>query len=171
MGECPRPNDDELNDVITQALHDTDLQIRDENDMTGKIIRELRNERKRLIVPRNAGQVSNYDDAANATLTGDSMVDKLNDMANNPPCGHAITLLQCQATATNIRDVIVASVVGADVSTSLILATKPVCDSKILPLLRGDVGRNLISKDRVVVLMNNFFDGGTVDVAMVHGNL
>jgi hypothetical protein len=165
-GDCPRPNDDELRDVLDEVLRDKELQVGDEDDMMNKSIRDLRNERKRLIILKNAGQVSNYDDTANATLTGESMVDKLNDMANNPPSGHPIILLQCQATATNIRDVIIASVVDSDVSTSPILATKPVCDEKILPLLRGDVGRTLTREDGVVVLMNDFFDGATAHVAI-----
>lgn len=165
-GDCPRPNDDEMREVLDDVLRDKDLQVGDEGDMRGKSIRDLRNEKKRLIVLQNVGQVSNYDDVANATLTGDSMVDKLNDMAGNPPSGHAITLLQCQATSTNIRDVIIASVVDSDVSTSPILATKPVCDNKILPLLRGDTGRNLTREDGVMVVMNDFFDGGTADVAI-----
>jgi hypothetical protein len=165
-GECPRPNDDELRDVLNDVLRDKDLAVGDEGDMMGKSIRDLRNEKKRLIVLQNARQVSNYDDNANATLTGESMVDKLNDMAQNPPSGHPITLLQCQATSTNIRDVIIASVVDSDVSTSPILATKPVCDEKILPLLRGDTGRSLSREDGVVVLMNDFFDGATADVAI-----
>jgi hypothetical protein len=135
-------------------------------DMMGKSIRELRGEKKRLIVLQNVRQVSNYDDVANATLNGESMVDKLNEMARNPPKGYPVTLLQCQATATNIRDVIVASVLDADVSTSPILATKPVCDARILPLLRGECGKRLTKEESVVVLLNDFFDGATADVAI-----
>ncbi|KAF1845179.1 PLC-like phosphodiesterase [Cucurbitaria berberidis CBS 394.84] len=165
-GDCPRPNDDELRDVLNDILRDKDIQIGNEDDMMGKSIRDLRNENKRLLVLQNVNQVSNYDDAANATLTGDSMVSKFNDMSQNPPQGHPITLLQCQATATNIRDVIIASVLDSDVSTSPILATKPVCDSKILPLLRGDTGKQLTREESVVVLLNDFFDGATADVAI-----
>ena len=165
-GECPRPNDDELRDMLNDALRDKDIQSGNEDDMTNKSIRDLRNENRRLIVLQNVGQASNYDDAANATLTGDPMVDKLREMAQNPPQGRALVLLQCQATATNIRDVIIASVLNADVSTSPILATKPVCDNKILPLLRGDTGRDLAREDGLVVMMNDFFDGGTADVAI-----
>jgi hypothetical protein len=147
-------------------LKDRDLKVGDEADMMGMSVRDLRDEKKRLIVLQNVSQISNYDDVANATLTGDSMVDKLNDMARDPPSGHSVILLQCQATATNIRDVIVASVVDSDVSTSPILATKPICDAKILPLLRGDTGRELARGDGVVVVMNDFFEGATADVAI-----
>lgn len=164
--DCPRPGDDKLRDVFDNVLRDKELLVGDEGDMMSKSMRELRGEKKRLVLLQNTRQISNYDDKTNATLTGESMVDKLNDMAQNPPSGHPIVLLQCQATATNIRDVVIASVVNADVSTSPILATKPVCDSKILPLLRGDTGRDLTREDGVVVLMNDFFDGATAHVAI-----
>lgn len=165
-GECPRPNDDELRSVLDEVLRDKDLAVANEDDMMHRSVQELRNERKRLVVLRDVNQVSNYDDAANATLTGDSMVEKLQAMSRDPPREHPITLLQCQATATNIRDVIIASVLDSDVSTSPILATKPVCDAKILPLLRGECGKCLTREESVVVLLNDFFDGATADVAI-----
>ncbi|KAL5411272.1 hypothetical protein PMIN06_002010 [Paraphaeosphaeria minitans] len=165
-GECPRPSREDLSDILQHVLRGKDLQAGNLDDMLGKSIRDLRNEKKRLVVLQNARQVSNYDDDANATLNGESMVGKLTEMARDPPKGHQITLLQCQATATNIRDVIVASVLDADVSTSPILATKPVCDAKILPLLRGKCGKCLTREESVVVLLNDFFDGATADVAI-----
>jgi hypothetical protein len=165
-GECPRPSDDELREVLDEAVKGKELEVGNEADMLGKSIYELRDEKKRLILLQNANQVSNYDDVANATLDGDSMIEKLTAMAENLPEGHAIMVLQCQATATNIRDVVVASVVDADVSTSPILATKPICDAKILPLLRGDLGKKLVSGEGLVVFMNDFFDGATADVAI-----
>ncbi|KAF2706475.1 PLC-like phosphodiesterase [Pleomassaria siparia CBS 279.74] len=165
-GECPRPNDDELGNVLNEVLQGRDIQAGNQDDMMQKSTQDLRNERKRLIVLHEVNQVSNYDDAANATLNGDTMVVKLNDMSRDPPKGHVITLLQCQATATNIRDIIVASVMDSDVSTSPILATKPICDGKILPLLRSDTGKQLSSEDSVVVVLNDFFDGATADIAI-----
>jgi hypothetical protein len=165
-GDCPRPSDDDLRAVINDVLRDKDLQVGNQDDMMHKSIRDLRNEKKRLIILKDTSQCSNYDDDANATLTGDSMVLKLTSMCEDPPKGHPITLLQCQATATNIRDVIIASVLEADVSTSPILATKPVCDHKILPLLRGETGKKLTREESVVVVLNDFFDGATADVAI-----
>ncbi|KAF1833665.1 PLC-like phosphodiesterase [Decorospora gaudefroyi] len=165
--DCPRPNDQELKDVLNDVLRNKDLCVGNQDDMMRKSIRALRSEKKRLIVLKDTAQISNYDDDANATLTGDSMVDKLHTMSRDPPKGHhPITLLQCQATATNIRDVIVASVLNSDVSTSPILATKPVCDHKMLPLLRGEVGKKLVAEESVVVVLNDFFDGATADVAI-----
>ncbi len=165
-GDCPRPSDDDLRDMLNAALQDKDVQSGTSDDMTSKSIRDLRNENKRLIVLQNIGQTSNYDDAANATLTGDTMVAKLNEMAQNPPQDAPLFLIQCQATATNIRDVVIVSVLDAGISTSPILATKPICDSKILPLLSGETGRQLVSGDGLVAVMNDFFDGATADVAV-----
>jgi hypothetical protein len=164
--ECPRPTQDDLQKILNEVLQSKKLQSGNLDDMTRKTLRELRAERKRLIVLQNVNQVSNYSDAASATLSGNSIVTKLQEMSKSPPRGHSITLLQCQATATNIRDVIIASVLDAGVSTSPILATKPVCDSKILPLLRGECGKNLVREEGTVVLMNDFFDGATADVAI-----
>jgi hypothetical protein len=166
---CPRPSDDDLNNVLRGILEGKNLDVGSQDDMQTKSIADLRNERKRLIILRDTPQASNYDDDANATLTGDSMVAKLHCMcdADEPPTrGNPVTLLQCQATATNIRDVIVATVLDNDVSTSPILATKPVCDAKILPLLRGPVGARLTREDGVVAVLNDFFDGATADVAI-----
>ncbi|KAI4618289.1 uncharacterized protein J4E87_007957 [Alternaria ethzedia] len=165
-GDCPRPNDDELRDALNDILREKDLKAGNQEDMMHKTIHDLRESNTRLIILKDCGQASNYDDAANATLTGDSMVEKLSSMCEDPPRGHPVTLLQCQATATNIRDVIIASVLDSDVSTSPILATKPVCDHKILPLLKGDVGRKLMGEEGVVVILNDFFDGATADVAV-----
>ncbi|KAL1594515.1 hypothetical protein SLS60_010275 [Paraconiothyrium brasiliense] len=165
-GDCPRPSGDDLSNILKDTLQGKDLRVGNLDDMMGKSIRDLRNEKKRIIILQNVNQVSNYDDNANATLNGDSMVNKLNDMSKDPPKGHPITLLQCQATATNIRDVIIASVLDADVSTSPILATKPVCDAKIFPLLKGECGKCLMREESVVVLLNDFFDGATADVGI-----
>lgn len=165
-GDCPRPNDDDLQRVLDDVLAGTDIAVGNLDDMMRSSVRDLRSAKKRLIMLRDVNQVSNYDDVANATLTGDPMVAKLQAMSADPPRGHPVTLLQCQATATNIRDVIVASVLDADVSTSPILATKGVCDGKILPLLRGECGKGLTREESVVVLLNDFFDGATADVAI-----
>ncbi|KAF2001901.1 PLC-like phosphodiesterase [Amniculicola lignicola CBS 123094] len=164
--DCPKPNDDDLRRVLDDEIRGKDLQVGNLDDMKNKSIKDLRNERKRLIIVRDVNQVSNYDDAANATLNGDPMIAKLNEMANNPPRGHPIILLQCQATSTNIKDVIVASVLDSDVSTSPLLATKPIIDAKILPLMAGELGKKLTREEGVAVLLNDFFDGGTADVAI-----
>lgn len=165
-GDCPRPSDADLRGILDDVLRGKDIVAGNQDDMLRKSIKDLRNERKRLLVTRDMNQISNYDDVANATLNGDSIVTALSTLSQNPPKGRPLILLQTQATATNIRDVIVYSVLSSDASTSPILATKPVCDEKVLRLLKGDVGRKLASGEGVVVLLNDFFDGGTADVGV-----
>ncbi|EUC49183.1 hypothetical protein COCMIDRAFT_33444 [Bipolaris oryzae ATCC 44560] len=167
---CPRPNPSDLSDILDPLLSDKTLCIGSEDDMRHLSIHSLREQHKRLILLTDLPQYSNYDDVDNATLTGDSILSRLHDISSTdpPPSNDApVTLFQCQATATNIRDVIVATVLHSDVSTSPILATKPVCDAKILPLLKGEVGRKLVGeREGVVVFLNDFFDGATADVAV-----
>ncbi|KAH7135478.1 PLC-like phosphodiesterase [Dendryphion nanum] len=136
-GDCPRASDDELRDILNDVLRDKDLAVGNEDDLRNRSIKDLRNDRKRLLITRDVNQISNYDDAASATLDGEPIVAKIRELGDNPPRDHPIIFIQCQATATNIRDVIVASVLDSDVSTSPLLATKAICDAKILPLLRG----------------------------------
>ncbi|KAF2739713.1 PLC-like phosphodiesterase [Polyplosphaeria fusca] len=163
--DCPRATDDELRNILNDALKGRDISVGGADDLK-RSVKDLRRDKKRLIMTRDLNQISNYDDAASATLDGAPIVDKLKDMARDPPRGRPVILLQCQATATNIRDVIVASVMDSDVSTSPLLATKAICDAKIMPLLRGDTGRALVREEGVAVVLNDFFDGGTADTAV-----
>jgi hypothetical protein len=165
-GDCPRPSDQELNDHINKAREGSDIVVGNLDDMRNRTIKELRESRKRLILIRDVDQGSNYDDKANATLDGEPIVQALGHMSQNPPRGKPLILLQCQATATNIPDVIAYSVLSSDASTSPLLATKPICDIKTLPTLRGDIGKKLTKEDGLVAIMNDFFDGGTADVAI-----
>ena len=168
--DCPRPSDQELNDELNKALAafsgDQSISVGNLDDMRNRTIAQLRSDRKRLILVRDVDQVSNYDDKANATLDGGTIVAALSSLSERPHGGHPLTLLQCQATATNIPDVIAYSVLASDASTSCLLATKAICDAKTLPLLRGQVGKNLTKDDGLVAVMNDFFDGGTADVAI-----
>lgn len=73
--------------------------------------------------------------------------------------------IQCQATASAIPAAVVYSVLSAGASNSCLLATKPICDAKTLPWVRDNALRACGGEDLVVV-MNDFFDGATADVAM-----
>jgi len=167
--DCKRPTDQELGDTLKTALAISNGSVLTGtlSDVTGSTIAQLRSSKKRLIITQNLSQVSSYDDKANATLDGSSIVTALNNMSTKPPASHPLTVLQCQATATNIPDVIAYSVLASEASTSCLLATKPVCDTKTLPLLKGTVGQTLVTKaDGLCAVMNDFFDGGTADVAI-----
>jgi hypothetical protein len=98
-------------------------------------------------------------------LNGDSIVAEFEKLDPNSQRDRAFTNIQCQATASNIRDVVIYSVVSANASNSCLLATKALCDSKTLPWIR----RNALGKlngEGLIVIMNDFFDGATADVGV-----
>jgi hypothetical protein len=61
--------------------------------------------------------------------------------------------------------VVVISVLEAGITTSCLLATKGLCDSKTLPWCRDNVLRTC-ELDQLVVMMNDWIDGATSDVAI-----
>jgi hypothetical protein len=107
---------------------------------------------------------STYTDAANATLDGRSIVDEFEKVTPQGQAGKAFTNLQCQATATNLPEAVAYSVLAANADSSCLLATKPVCDEKTLPWIMANAGR--LDWGQLAVVMNDFFDGATADVAI-----
>jgi hypothetical protein len=167
--ECARPTDKELSDYLNSALAISKGSViaGGLTDLQNATISQLRSERKRLIMLNNVNSLSTYTDAGNATLNGDSIVaefQKLLTPQNETP-GTAFINIQCQATATNITGAVVYSILTASVSTSCLLSTKGICDSKTLPWVRANTTK-VCKKGELVVIMNDFFDGGTADVAV-----
>ncbi|KAF2673484.1 PLC-like phosphodiesterase [Microthyrium microscopicum] len=165
--ECNRPNDDDLHNMLNEALGQANgsINIGNLDDMHRESIDSLRNSGRRLIMLKEVNSLSSYTDEANATLNGDSMVaefDRLNTERQNDV---AFTNIQCQATATNIRDVVIYSALSADVSNSCLMATKSICDRKTLPWIRNNALDRLKAEQNLVI-MNDFFDGATADVAI-----
>ena len=165
--ECRRPSDDEYREVLENALQagSGSIHVGSYDDMNNLTINDLRNQGKRLILFNGVDQYSTYDDAANATLNGDTIVqafDRLNDDEHNR---HNITVIQCQATATNIPDVIKYSAISSNASTSPLLATKPICDAKTLPWIKDRLIDRLRG-EKLTIVMNDFFDGATADICV-----
>ncbi len=167
--ECARPSDDEKRQYLDEALRQAgggEIAAGNLDDLKRSSIAQLRRDRKRLIMLDSVDSLSTYTDEGNATLNGDSIVAALPRVltADNQR-GKAFVNIQCQATASNITKAVVYSVLEASVTTSVLLATKGVCDSKILPWCRDNVLRTC-ELDQLVVMMNDFIDGGTADVAV-----
>lgn len=165
--ECKRPDEGEQKEYIDIAMKRAGdrLCAGTLDDLRNRTTEELRGARKRLIMLVNVRSLSTYTDAGNATLNGDSIVDAFAEMLVAKNHGRGIINIQCQATATNIPEVVVYSVVSAGTSTSCILATKAICDSKTLPWVRDHAAVACGERD-LLVLMNDFLDGATVDVAI-----
>jgi hypothetical protein len=164
--ECAHPNDQDLHNFMNSAIGGTNnaLAVGSLDDMRQLTITQLRDQHKRLILFNNSDSFSTYTDEGNATLTGDSIVDQLNNISEKSQAGKPFTNIQLQATATNIPEAVAYSVISAGASNSCLLATKPIIDSKTLPWILENGGR--LDPNQLVVTMNDFFDGATADVAV-----
>ncbi|KAK3936096.1 PLC-like phosphodiesterase [Diplogelasinospora grovesii] len=166
--ECARPSDQEQREYLDAALREANGQIiaGGLDDLRQSTIGQLRRDRKRLIMLVNVDSLSTYTDAGNATLNGDSIVSAFPAVltASNA-AGKGFINIQCQATATNIPKAVVYSILEASTTTSCLLATKAICDSKTLPWCRDNVLATC-GRESLVVMMNDFLDGATADVAV-----
>lgn len=167
-GACARPSAEEKRGYLEEALRQAGGEVvaAGLEDMRRLSIGQLRREKKRLIMLDSVVSLSTYTDEGNATLNGDSILEALPKVltADNQR-GKAFVNIQCQATASNIPRAVVYSVLEASVTTSCLLATKGLCDSKTLPWCRDNVVRTC-ELDQLVVMMNDFIDGATSDVAV-----
>jgi len=165
--ECARPTDGELRDEVNAALTFAagSIVCGTLDDIRTSTISQLRSQRKRLIIFGAVDSYGSYADAAYATLNGDSIVAEFESLSTDRQTGKPFTVIQCQATPTNVKGVLPYSVLAANASTSPMLATKPVCDSKTLPWIRQHVLERLRG-EQFIAVMNDFIDGATVDVAV-----
>lgn len=168
---CQKPSPQQQNDYLQTALRLGDNHVDriiagNLDDLRTLTIGDLRKNRKRLLMLNSVDSLSTYTDAGNATLNGDSIVQGFGAVLHPDCCGgRGFINIQCQATASNIPRAVVYSVLEASASNSVLLATKAVCDSKTLPWVR-DHALEKCGREDLVVLMNDFFDGATADVAL-----
>jgi hypothetical protein len=166
--ECARPNDQEIADYLSDALRASNDSIiaGSLDDMQRLSIAGLRSQRKRLILFKEAGNIlSTYGDVENATLNADSIIQAFERLNAQEQAGKCLTNIQCQATASNIRDVVIYSVATANVSNSCLMATKAICDSKTLDWIKRNALERLTGEG-LVLIMNDFFDGATAEIGI-----
>ncbi|KAK4167185.1 PLC-like phosphodiesterase [Cladorrhinum sp. PSN259] len=167
--DCCHPSHEEKLEYLECALRDHsngEIITGNLDDMKRLTIGELRRERKRLILLDSVDSLSTYTDEGNATMNGDSIVDAFpRVLTPDNQRGKAFINIQCQATATNIEKALIYSIVDTGVTKSVLLATKGICDSKTLPWCRDNV-LNTCELDQMVVMMNDWIDGATADVAV-----
>jgi hypothetical protein len=165
--ECAKPSDQDLTNALNTALAAANgaLATGSLDDMQHLSAEDLRNQHKRLIMLKSVNTYSTYTDAGNATLNGDSIVAEFEQLSVGKQSGAAFTNIQCQATATNIKAVIIYSALASNASNSCLLATKCVCDNKTLPWIRKNA-LDKLKAEQLLTIMNDFFEGGTADVAI-----
>ena len=164
--ECAHPTKTELDSYLNDALNSAmgGLLAGSLKDMLSSTVDDLRIQKKRLVVLQEVDSYSTYNDKANATLDGNSIVNEFEKLPTDNQAGKAFTNLQCQATATNIPAVVAYSSFTANVSNSCLLATKSICDSKTLPWIKNNALSRLKEK-QLITIMDDFVDGGLCDLA------
>lgn len=164
--ECAHPTDQDLADYLNAAISTSNGAVAagSLDDMKNLTISQLRDQHKRLILFPPTDSYSTYTDIANATLDGISIIAEFNKVTPQATAGKSFVNMQCQATATNLPEPVAYSVLAANADSSILLATKPICDSKTLPWIKTNGGR--LDKGQLAVAMNDFFDGATADVAI-----
>lgn len=164
--DCERPTDAALAAFMTAALASSSTHLVPAGpESLHDSIASLRATGKRLLCLTNAPKYDSYSDPAYATLSAQPILANLQAMTTAGQAGNDFTILQCQATPTNIKDVVVYSVLTANTSTSCLTETKAKLTSEILPWVKANaLGR--LGREECVVVMNDFLEGGTVDVAV-----
>jgi hypothetical protein len=166
VADCPRPTTAEIDEFVTSACKKATKPLTWTNRSgLSQPIDTLRHATSRIILLIDTSQYSSYSDGAYATLVPGPIVAAFNSMTASAQSSSDLTLLQCQATATNIKPVVAYSIVSSDASNSPLSATKAICDLQTLPWLKGNVLKKFTA-EKLVVIMNDFFEGGTVDTAV-----
>lgn len=148
---CRRPSDQELDDMINRAIDGRGI-IRGTADDLHLSINELRSTGRRLLIFNPVSSFSTYTDEANATTNGDSIIEQFEQMSAEKQNGQTFTNIQCQATATNIRNAVIYSAISANASNSCLMSTKAICDAKTLPWIR-DHALEKLTEEQLVVCM------------------
>ncbi|MCJ1322072.1 hypothetical protein MMC15_007417 [Xylographa vitiligo] len=168
VGECRHPTTDELNAAIQTALSKSKSNGHlkcGTIDCLTQSIDELRSSGQRLICMIEADKYDSWTAKAYATLTADPIIERFESMNTEGQESHPLTVLQCQATSQSIKEVLVYSVFAANAATSCLSSTKAMLDQQTLPWIKDNVLTRLRA-ERPIVIMNDFIDGATVDVAI-----
>lgn len=150
--------------AAAQAQRNSPVQTASEDEFNTLTIDQLRSANKRLVITQESNQYSSYGDA-NATLDPGPIVNEFQGMSSDAQAGHTFTLLQCQGTATSIQAVLMYSVAFSNASTSPLMCTKASFDRATLPWIR-DNGQACFDPDKSLVIMNDWLDGATCDIAI-----
>lgn len=141
------------------------VQFGNEHDMQQRTISQLRQSNQRLIIVKETSQYNTWNEPAYATLNAGSIIEEFKKVNKSGQSDDTFTLLQCQATATSIPDIIKYSVLASNASTSCLMATKAMCDTQTHPWLQHEV-LNRLDANHSLVIMDDWIEGATCDVAI-----
>jgi len=164
--ECRRPTSQELDAAMSKALAKSSGQLRcGPSSCLNEPIDQLRSGGQRLICIVEADKYDSWEEKAYATLTAGSIIERFKSMDTKGQEAHDLTVLQCQATSQSIPGVLIYSVFAANAATSCLSETKAMLDQATLPWIKNNVLGQL-KAEKPIVVMNDFIDGATVDVAI-----
>ena len=166
VSECKHPTQEELDSAMSAALEKSNGQLKcgQESCFTEPIV-DLRNSGQRLICIIEGDKYDSWTAEAYATLTASPIIERFESMNTEGQEPHPLTVLQCQGTSQSIKEVLVYSVFAANAATSCLTETKAMLDQQTLPWIRDNVLERL-QAEKPIVVMNDFIDGATVDVAV-----
>lgn len=153
----------------TSADSATPLTFTAETSMFTAPISTLRATNTRILVLFNAQKYDSWTATAYATLTADPIIAQFNSMTTEgqtAPDSGIITVLQCQATSQSIKEVLLYSVLASNTATSCLTSTKADLDRQTLPWIRSNANERLQSRERLLVVMNDFIDGATCETGI-----
>ncbi|KAJ7576128.1 PLC-like phosphodiesterase [Mycena floridula] len=158
---CKIPEMATLDDLYKAAIKDSGIVIGDASSLE-KSIETLRTNKERLIILNGGSKADSYNEAAYTTLTAEPIITCFELMSN---ISQTITVLQCQGTPTLIGLVQAYAVAYANSATSPLMETKARFDLRTLPWVLNHAVKKF-SADHNLIIMNDFIDGATCDVAI-----
>ncbi|KAF2769984.1 PLC-like phosphodiesterase [Teratosphaeria nubilosa] len=169
--ECKLPTDEEIHSLLTSACAKATNQPLSwgSSDLLQHPIASLRASSTRLIILHNAAKYDSWTPTAYATLSASPILAQFESMTTAgqlAPSSGDLTILQCQATSQSIREVLVYSVLASHAATSCLVSTKAALDCRTLPWLRGRVNERFWAPGRLVVVMNDFLEGGSTETGV-----
>lgn len=112
----------------------------------------------------SASKSDSYSDELYATLDPMPIVQQFQSMAVNPDISNNYTVLQCQATATSIPEVVLDALVTSSLAGSPLMATKASFDNYNLGWL-WENGK-LFPSSQLLILLNDYADNATTLTAL-----
>ena len=164
---CREPSNDEIRKLLDTACAQTHHQPLSWGDRTcfSESIGKLRSTGRRLIYLLEAPKYDSWTQEAYATLSASPIINRFESMNTAGQADSDITVLQCQASSTEIKDVIIYSVLASNAATSCLSSTKAMLDTKTLPWIRGHA-LDRLQAEKTIVIMNDWIDGATTDLAV-----
>ena len=114
---------------------------------------------------QDGDKYDSYNKPGYSTTSPSTIVAQLAAMSSGGQAGKQFTVLQMQATSTNLDDVVRASAFTLSDASSPLMATKASIDAATNPWLQQNVNQKFVN-DQLVVFLNDFVDNCMVSSAI-----